>query len=145
MNGVREDVPLSSRPVILFDGVCHLCSGFVQFVLQRDPAGQFAFAPLQSQFARQRLSTVHLNSIVLLEAGHVVYAEIAVRRILSRLPPPWPWLARIAGWLPAPFLAWAYRLVARHRYRLFGREEVCMLPQPGWQGRFAEGPSPPRP
>ena len=124
------------RPVILFDGVCHLCNGFVQFVLKRDPTGQFAFAPLQSQFARQRLSTLHLNSIVLVDGYQVLYAEIAVLLIFSRLPLPWPWLARIAGWLPAPVLAWGYRLVARHRYRLFGRDEVCMIPRPHWKERF---------
>src|ERR1039457_1893190 len=110
IKGVKEDSRGSARPVILFDGVCHLCNGFVQFVLQRDPTAQFAFAPLVSEFA--------------------------VRRILSRLERPWPWVARIAGWLPAPLLAWGYRFVARHRYRLFGREEVCNLPQPRWKGRF---------
>ena len=46
--GVKEDLGEPARPVILFDGVCHLCNGFVQFVLQRDPTGQFAFAPLES-------------------------------------------------------------------------------------------------
>ena len=134
--GVKEDSRGSARPVILFDGVCHLCNGFVQFVLQRDPTAQFAFAPLVSEFARQRLGALHLDSIVLVEGGKVAYAEMAVRRILSRLERPWPWVARIAGWLPAPLLAWGYRFVARHRYRLFGREEVCKLPQPRWKGRF---------
>ena len=134
--GVKEDLGEPARPVILFDGVCHLCNGFVQFVLQRDPTAQFAFAPLVSEFARQRLGALHLDSIVLVEGGKVAYAEMAVRRILSRLERPWPWVARIAGWLPAPLLAWGYRFVARHRYRLFGREEVCKLPQPRWKGRF---------
>ena len=126
----------SARPVILFDGACHLCSGFVRFVLARDPSGQFAFAPLQSQFARQRLCSLHLNSIVLVDGDRVDYAETAVRRILSRLTPPWPSLARIAGWLPAPLLAWGYRVIARRRYLLFGRDDVCTLPCPGARDRF---------
>ena len=126
----------STRPVILYDGVCQLCSGFVQFVLSRDPASHFAFAPLQSEFARQRVGTIHLDSIALAESGEVVYAEIAVLRILSRLNRPWPWLAQIAGWLPGPLLSWGYRFVARRRYRLFGRDEICALPQPGWKDRF---------
>ena len=136
MKSVSEDVAQSSRPVILFDGVCHLCNGFVQFVLPRDPEGHFAFAPLQSDFARERLGALHLNTVVLVDTGQVLHAEIAVLRILSRLQPPWPWLAQIAACLPAPLLAWAYRIIARHRCRLFGRDEVCALPQPQWKGRF---------
>ena len=125
-----------ARPVILFDGVCHLCSRFVQFVLQRDPAGQFDFAPLQSDFARQRLDTLHLTSVVLIEREQVFYAEIAVLRILSRLRWPWPWLARLASRLPGPLLAACYRFVAQSRYQIFGRDAVCALPPPQWKGRF---------
>lgn len=126
----------SRQRVILFDGVCHLCHGFVQFILARDSAGQFAFAPLQSELARRRLDTTHLASVVLLEDGEKFYAEAAVLRILSRLQSPWPWLGRIAGWLPASLLAWGYRLIARYRYRIFGRDEVCTLPSPEWKDRF---------
>jgi predicted DCC family thiol-disulfide oxidoreductase YuxK len=124
------------RPVILFDGVCHLCNWFVQFILRRDPAGQFDFAPLQSEFARTRLGTLHLESVVLLEDGQVFHAEAAALRILSRLQSPWPAVAEIAGWLPGPLLKWIYRVVARNRYKLFGKEEVCALPRPEWKDRF---------
>ena len=134
--GVRESAADSMRRVILFDGVCHLCNGFVQFVLARDPGGEFAFAPLQSEFAQRRLGHTHLDSVVLLDGEEVLCAEAAVFRIFSRLQRPWPWLARIAGWLPDWLLGWGYRLVARHRYRLFGRDEVCSLPRPEWKERF---------
>jgi predicted DCC family thiol-disulfide oxidoreductase YuxK len=127
-----------TRPVILFDGVCHLCNGFVQFVLRQDRAGQFAFAPLQSEFARQRLGKLHLESVVLWDGGEIQEGEAAVLRILARLPRPWPWLAAMARLFPAPLRAWGYGLIARHRYRLFGREETCMLPRPEWKGRFLE-------
>jgi predicted DCC family thiol-disulfide oxidoreductase YuxK len=125
-----------TRPVILFDGVCHLCNGFVQFILRRDRAGQFDFAPLQSDFARQKLGTLHLDGVVLLEDGQVIHDEAAALRILSRLRAPWPAVARIAGWLPRPLLAWTYRLIARNRYKLFGKEEVCAMPRPEWKSRF---------
>ncbi len=124
--------------MILFDGVCHLCNGFVQFVLKRDQGGYFGFAPLQSAFAVARLGAVQLDSIVVVEGGEVFHAEAAALRVLARLSAPWPAIARIAGVLPRPLLAWGYRLVARHRYQWFGREDQCMLPLPEWKGRFLE-------
>jgi predicted DCC family thiol-disulfide oxidoreductase YuxK len=123
-------------PVILFDGVCHLCNGFVLFVLLRDAQRRFRFAPLQSDLARARLGTDHLDSVVLLEAGQVLYAETAVVAILSRLQRPWCWLGRLGSWIPSPVLAPAYRFVARLRYRIFGRDETCAVPRPEWKGRF---------
>ena len=124
---------MSERPVILFDGVCHLCNGLVQFVLLRDRGAVFDFAPLQSEFARGRFS---LESVVLLEAGQIYHAEDAVLRILSRLQAPWPWVSRVGALMPRVMLAWIYRLVAKHRYRWFGKYEICALPPPGSEGRF---------
>ncbi|MEO8367867.1 MAG: DCC1-like thiol-disulfide oxidoreductase family protein [Candidatus Solibacter sp.] len=124
---------MNERPVILFDGVCHLCNGWVQFVLRRDSGAVFDFASLQSEFAQGRFS---LESVVLLEAGQVYSGVHAVLRILARLTWPWPLLSRIAGLLPRGLLAWVYRLVARHRYRWFGKYESCMLPPAGSAGRF---------
>jgi len=126
----------AGRPVILFDGVCRLCHGFVQFVLKRDRAGTFVFAPLQSQYALERLGDIGLKSVVLLEGGKVYVAEDAVLRIFARLPAPCPLLSRVLNLLPRPLLAWGYRLIARHRYRLFGKSEHCMLPPAGSSGRF---------
>ena len=126
----------SSRPLILFDGVCHLCNGFVQFVLTRDTAGQFDFAPLQSSFGQEKLGHRTWDSVVLVEGERRYEAEFAVLRILSGLREPWPFLAKVLGWFPKSLLAWGYRLIARHRYTLFGREEVCALPRPEWKGRF---------
>lgn len=126
---------MAARPVILFDGVCHLCNGFVRFVLARD-GGRFDFAPLQSAFAQQKLRGRAWDSVALAEGGELYFAEEAALRILAGLRAPWPWLARAFRVLPKPLLAWGYRLIARHRYRIFGREEQCALPRPEWQGRF---------
>ena len=124
---------MSERPVILFDGVCHLCNGMVRFVLRRDAAGVFDFAPLQGEFARGRFN---LDSLVLLDAGKVYAAEDAVLRILARLRWPWPLVARIARLAPRAVRSWVYRLVARNRYRWFGKHETCALPPTGSEGRF---------
>ncbi len=127
---------MNPRPVILFDGVCHLCNGFVQFVLKRDAAGYFDFAPLQSQFGEQQLRGSGWDSVVLIENGQRYEAEIAVLRILRQLEWPWPWIAATLGMLPRSLLRRGYRLIARNRYRWFGREETCILPRPEWKGRF---------
>jgi predicted DCC family thiol-disulfide oxidoreductase YuxK len=135
---VTSSIVETNQSVILFDGHCHLCNVFVRFVLCRDPAGQFRFSPLQSEFARRRLNGLHLNSVVLVERDGIYFAEAAALMILARLGRPWSWVARVAWWLPGPVLAATYRFVARHRYRIFGRDEVCGLPLPGWKERFLQ-------
>ena len=126
----------TARTVILFDGVCHLCNGFVRFVLERDTAGRFDFAPLQSEFAKGRLVERGLDSVVLVDGGQIYEAEAAVIRILACLDALWPWLGWVLAKLPGALVAWGYRMVARYRYRLFGRDEVCAMPRPEWKGRF---------
>ena len=117
--------------MILFDGMCQLCSGFVQFVLKRDKAGYFDFAPLQSQYGESGW-----DSVVLLEGEQRYEAEVALLRVLARLNLPWPWVARFLGLLPTTFLRRGYRVVARNRYRWFGREETSILPRAEWKGRL---------
>ena len=134
--------------ILLYDGVCGLCNRFVRFVLERDRAGTFRFAALQSEFARAALARHGLDAdaletvYVLRPAGEgeasgeaVLARSAAVLFVLSRLGRPWAWL-RALGILPAPVLDLGYRLVARYRYRLFGRSDACRLPEPGWTERF---------
>lgn len=121
---------MPAHPVILFDGVCHLCNGFVRFVLARDPHGHFRFAP--------RTAADLGDSVVLSDAGQLYFAEDAVLRILRQLGGPWTLAARILGCLPRRLLAWGYHFIARHRYAWFGRDETCALPRPEWVDRFLE-------
>ena len=135
---------MSDSPVILFDGVCNLCSGFVQFVIRHDPAGQFRFAALQSA-AGQALLAAHgaapeapadaPDSVRLVADGQVYSHSAAVLRIAGRLG--WPWRLLGAGWaLPRPWRDALYRWVAWRRYRWFGRQASCWLPSPDLQSRF---------
>jgi len=129
-------------PVILFDGVCNLCDGFVQFVIARDRAGRFQFAALQSESARRLLARVDgfgglPDSIVLVDGGRVYTRSSAALRIARALPFPWP-LARAFVVVPRPVRDWIYDFVARHRYRWFGRKDVCMMPSPALRARFLE-------
>ena len=127
--------------IILFDGVCNLCNGFVQFVIRHDAEGRFRFAALQSA-AGQAVLTARVEAVaaepesVLLDLDGQLYSHSeAVLRIARGLGGPWRLL--LAGrLLPRAWRDAAYRFVARHRYRWFGRQESCMLPTPALQARF---------
>jgi predicted DCC family thiol-disulfide oxidoreductase YuxK len=127
--------------VILFDGVCNLCNGGVQFVVARDPAGRFQFAPLQSAAASRQIAASGVrslpDSIVLVEDGRLWTQSTAALRIARRLRFPWP-LAYAMIVVPRPVRDWIYNLVARNRYRWFGKRETCMVPTPALRARFLE-------
>ena len=126
-------------PIILFDGACNLCEGSVQFVIARDPAARFHFASLQSAKGRELRAqhSVTADSVVLVEDGRAYVESEAAWRIAAHLGPPWSWLA-LARVLPVGWRNALYRWVARHRYRWFGRQEVCWLPTPELAARFLE-------
>jgi predicted DCC family thiol-disulfide oxidoreductase YuxK len=126
--------------IVLFDGVCHLCSGLVQFVVRRDTAGGVRLAALQSPKGQALLAWCGLplddfDTMVLLEQGHAYFKSSAMLRLMRHLAWPWPLLS-LALVVP-PFLRdWLYDRIARNRYRLFGRDETCMMPTPELGRRF---------
>lgn len=132
----------ATHPTLLFDGVCNLCSGSVQFILKRDRQGRFRFASLQSEVGR-RLMTEHgldpdaLSSVVLIEDGRAYQESTAALRIARHLPGAWK-LLRAFLVIPRPLRDAAYRLIARNRYRWFGKTESCWLPTPELRARFLD-------
>lgn len=128
------------KSVVLIDGVCHLCQGVVRFIIPRDPDAKFMFAPLQSEMSERLLGSGEipagqLNTVVLIENGKSYTESAAVLRIFRRLRFPWP-AAYLFILVPRPLRDALYRLVARNRYRWFGRDEQCMLPTPDIRKRF---------
>lgn len=131
--------------LLFFDGTCGLCDGFVQFVLQRDAAARFRFAPLQGERASEvlarhggdaaALDTVYVLAGTESPAPRLLARSEAVLFVLGQLPAPWAWLSALRA-LPRPLRDAAYGLVARHRYRIFGSREACRLPGPGERARF---------
>jgi predicted DCC family thiol-disulfide oxidoreductase YuxK len=127
-------------PILLFDGVCNLCSRAVQFVIRHDPAGRFRFAALQSP-AGQRLLVEHglpadtLDTFVLIEGARCFTRSDAAIELARRLDGAWRWL-RLAAVVPRPIRDWAYGVLVRNRYRWFGRRESCMVPTPELSQRF---------
>lgn len=126
--------------VILFDGVCNLCNGFVQFVIARDPTGQFKFAALQSEAGQRLLQGLppaarNLDSVILVQDGRFYKRSAAALRILRRLTGAWPGLYA-AMVLPAFFRDAIYNLIAKYRYRWWGQTTSCLLPTPELAARF---------
>jgi predicted DCC family thiol-disulfide oxidoreductase YuxK len=133
---------LAPAATILFDGVCNLCNGFVQFVIQRDKAGYFRFASLQSAAGQAllaehgiRLGAVGPETVVLVEQNRTYTHSTAVLRIARRMGGGWP-LLYVFSAVPRFVRDAAYRFVARHRYQWFGQRDACMLPTPALRQRF---------
>jgi len=141
--------PASGRPnhssphaIVFFDGVCNLCNGAVNFIIDRDPDAYFRFAPLQSDAADQMLShtdaaDADLSIIVLLEGGTMYTRSTAALRIARHLSGPWPLLSAFLV-VPCPLRDAVYDWVAANRYRWFGRRDQCRVPTPVLKARFLE-------
>ncbi|MFW5923957.1 MAG: thiol-disulfide oxidoreductase DCC family protein [archaeon] len=135
-----NSLPAKDDPVVLFDGVCNLCNGVVQFVIPRDPHGRLRFAPLQSEpgqdlLRHHDLATDDFDTIVLVEGDQTFTKSDAVLRIAEVLG--WPYsLARVGRLLPATVRDWIYDVVADNRYDWFGRKNQCMVPDEGVRDRF---------
>lgn len=129
-----------SRPVILFDGVCNLCNSSVQFIISRDVEGKFLFASLQSSTAQKLLRQFDVNaktiySIIVIKDGKLYDQSDALIEIAKGLPGMWS-LMSATKYLPKFFRNWIYRLVAKNRYRIFGKQASCMVPTPDLSARF---------
>jgi predicted DCC family thiol-disulfide oxidoreductase YuxK len=138
----------SSNPIILYDGVCGLCNRLVQFVLKRDARDRFRFAALLSQFAAgilgkfgadpRDLDTVY----VVLNHGHpdarLAARSDAIVLILRELGGVWKFLSFPLWLLPRWLRDWGYNLVARYRYRIFGKYDSCPLPQEKDKRKFLD-------
>jgi len=139
---MTNDLPRSDHALILFDGVCNLCNGAVNFIIDRDPDGYFRFAPLQSDVAQEHLAGTPaagttLDTIVLVEDGTPYVRSTAALRIARRLTAPWPLLALFLA-VPRPLRDAVYNGIARNRYDWFGRRDQCRLPTPELKARFLD-------
>jgi predicted DCC family thiol-disulfide oxidoreductase YuxK len=138
----RSETSSLSHPVVLFDGVCNLCDRSVQFILDRDPAGVFHFASLQSDTGRalledHKLDPDALASIVVVDDDRAYTHSDAALRIAKDLSAPWNVLATFRI-IPRPLRNWVYNIVAANRYRWFGTREACRIPTPDVAARFLD-------
>lgn len=130
------------NPVVLFDGVCNLCSTSVQFIIKHDPKKTFRYASLQSSFGQQVLKQFglpadELNSFILLEDGKIFTKSTGALRVTKKLNGLWPVLYGFI--IVPPFIRNAvYSWVAHNRYKWFGKKEACWLPTPELKKLFLD-------
>jgi predicted DCC family thiol-disulfide oxidoreductase YuxK len=136
-----------ANPIVLYDGVCGLCNRAVQFLLKRDRHDRFRFAPLQSDFAAKLLQRHGIDHTKLDTVYAVVNHGADDERLLAKgdafllfarvLGGIWN-VARLGRVIPRPVRNWLYDFVAARRYRVFGKAESCMLPDPASRHKFLE-------
>ena len=132
----------SNHITVLFDGVCTLCNGTVQFVIKRDRAAIFRFASLQSDYAQRLLRQVNLPanqlySVIVFEDGVAYQKSDAALRIARHLSGFWRWLY-IFRFVPKFIRDGLYNFIATNRYRFFGKQDHCMIPTPELKARFVD-------
>ncbi|MBI2731714.1 MAG: thiol-disulfide oxidoreductase DCC family protein [Sphingobacteriales bacterium] len=132
----------TTKKIVLFDGVCNLCSGSVQFILKRDKKDQFLFSSLQGNFGQRILKEYHLssdnfNSFLLLEGGKLYTRSSGALRMLKHLGGGWN-LLYIFIIVPTFIRDAVYNFIAKNRYKWFGKMNECWLPNPVWKNKFLE-------
>lgn len=131
---------LSFYSILLFDGLCNLCNGSVNFILKRDKGGKFKFASLQSEIVieltkKYNIDLTIVDSIILIKNEKVFIKSDAVLEILKDLPIGWR-VFRIGIILPKVIRDYLYDIIAKHRYRIFGKKDECPIPPKDVQDRF---------
>lgn len=130
-------------PVIVFDGVCVLCSRWVDFILRHDIAGRFQLAAMQGSHGRNLLARHGLSpndpaSLLLVQDNRGYTDTDAIIRVLQALGAGWRLLGTLLKLVPPRIRDSLYRWLARNRYRLFGQRTQCRVPDPGQAWRFLD-------
>lgn len=133
---------MAEEKIILFDGICNLCSGMVNFTIKRDPQAKFKFASLQSDAGQALLKKFELplddfNSFVYIVGNKYFRKSSAGLRVFKELNGLWRCLFIFI--IVPPFIRdLVYNLISKNRYRMFGKKETCMMPTPDVMKRFLE-------
>ncbi len=133
----------TSKKIILFDGVCNLCNGFVQFVIKRDKNDVFRYASLQSEIGEQLISergidTKTIDSVILIEPGVAYYLKSDAALEIGRELKGYRTLSRVLILIPRGLRNIVYDLIARYRYAWFGKKDQCMIPTPDLRAKFLD-------
>lgn len=127
--------------ILLFDGVCNLCTGIVKFIIKRDRKKVFRFAALQSQSGQALLkkfglSVVDFDTFILISGDKYFSKSTAALHVLKAFGGGWKMLYILSLVFPLSVRGFFYNMVARIRYRIFGKKETCLVPSPEIKDRF---------
>lgn len=133
---------MNSKEIILFDGICNLCNGFVNLIIRFDSKERFVFSSLQSDYARNILHTESkeendFNTVYLIKNGSHYEKSNAVLMILTSLPYLWK-ACYIFYLMPKSIRDYIYDFIARRRYSFFGKKDKCIIPPENIKSRFLE-------
>lgn len=133
---------MSIKNVIIFDGVCKLCNNSVNFIIKRDHNNVFLFTAMQSEAAQDLIAKYNVKSVgfdtfLLIKNNECFYRTDAALEITKDLSGCWS-LFRVFKLLPRSFRDYFYRLLARNRYRIFGKTDRCMVPTPDVISKFLD-------
>lgn len=137
------DHKITKRNIIFFDGICNLCNGAINFVIDHDRKKVYSFSSLQSDFSKATLADREvdpsaLNTIILLDENDKIYTKSdAVFEVISNLDGGWKYF-RVFRLVPRIIRDFVYDLVSRGRYSLFGRKDACRIPTPELRKRFLD-------
>ena len=134
--------PQGPDALVVFDGVCNLCSATVRTIAAADRERIIRFTPVQSPYGRKLCARAGVDpdtpsTFLFFDQGRAHKSSDAALALAARLPAPWPALRALAV-VPRPLRDAAYGVVARNRYRLFGRRRACLRPDAGLAARFVE-------
>ena len=134
------DELIKGQQVILFDGVCNFCNASINFVIDHDPNKHFKFASLQSEFGNAILkkyqrNTTDFDSVILLKNNRIFTKSKAALEIAKDLCGFWKYLSLFSV-LPSSILDFFYDLIAKNRYKIFGKSDSCRMPTPELKERF---------
>lgn len=139
---MSRESPNDGGEIILYDGVCNLCTRWVLFVIRHDPKGRFLFAPSQSETGKRLieekgLSELVTRTVVLLQGDRVRKESDAALEIIRQLEAPWKWFYGFKL-VPRVLRNGIYRFIAGNRHRWFGKKPECSVPDPEIASRFLD-------
>ncbi|MGI8544607.1 MAG: thiol-disulfide oxidoreductase DCC family protein [Aridibacter sp.] len=130
---------IPKQAIILFDGVCNFCNDWVNFIIEQDSKNHFKFSPLQSEIAEKLLEKYNVDketdSVILIEDGKAYTHSTAALRIARNLDGIWS-VFYIFLLVPKFIRNFFYKILAKYRYKLFGKKDECMIPTPEIRRKF---------
>ncbi|MBT9189326.1 DCC1-like thiol-disulfide oxidoreductase family protein [Zobellia russellii] len=131
----------NSKQIILFDGVCNLCNGAVQFIIKRDEKDVFRYAALQSDLGKQLMSernidASQIDSIILIDPGVAFYIKSDAALEIGKQLSGYGVISSVLLWIPSSIRNIVYDFIARNRYKWYGKKEECMIPTPELKAKF---------